>query len=117
MRMDELWTIERDLWLAGVDAYETRMAPQCLMVFGPMGVMERGAILDAVRQAPRWSEVAFDQRQSIAPADDIAVLAYRATGSRDGAEPYRALCTSSYIRSAGRWLIAHHQQTPLDQKR
>ena len=112
--MDDIWTTERRLWLDGADAYAELMAPHCVMAFGPMGVLQDGAIIDSLRKAPRWSDVTMQDRVLAQPNESVAVLAYAAEGRRDGAEPYRALCTSTYIRMGDTWRIAQHQQTPLD---
>ena len=43
----------------------------------------------------------------------LIVLAYRACGRREGAEPYQAWCSSSYRLVDGRWRLFQHQQTPV----
>ncbi len=43
---------------------------------------------------------------------ETVVLAYKATGERNGAAPYVALCASTYVREGGKWLLLAHQQTP-----
>lgn len=48
------------------------------------------------------------------PADDIAILTYRARADRGEDERYRALVSSGYVRRGGEWKMAFHQQTPLD---
>ena len=44
--------------------------------------------------------------------DDAAVVAYRATATRDDVT-YTALFNSTYVREAGEWRLAVHQQTPI----
>lgn len=109
--MTEFWEMERRLWLEGVLAYEDLMAVQCIMVFAPMGIMQRDSILKSLRNAPRWSSVNFAEQAEIL-SEHVAMLAYRAEASREDAEPYYALCTSTYIREGGEWHLAQHQQTP-----
>jgi hypothetical protein len=111
--MDDLWTIEHRLWLDGAEAYGELLAPRCVMAFGPMGILEDRAIVESLRGVPRWTTVEMAGQVLAQPTPDIAVLAYRAQARRDGAEPYAALCTSTYLRIGGRWRIAQHQQTPL----
>ncbi|MGV8830725.1 MAG: DUF4440 domain-containing protein [Devosia sp.] len=108
-----LWNIERSLWLQGVDAWEQHLANCCIMAFGPTGAMQNTQIIESLRAAPRWLDVTMSEIQLIRPAADVAVLAYRALAQRDGAAPYEALCTSTYVGAAGTWQIAQHQQTPL----
>lgn len=112
--MDDIWEAERRLWLEGVGAYRELMAEQCVMAFGPSGVMDNHAILEGLKDSPRWSSVAFADQASIRPGDGAAVIAYTARGEREGADTYRALCTSTYVLIGGHWRIAQHQQTPLD---
>ncbi len=111
--MDELWTTEHRLWLDGAGAYGELMAPRCVMAFGPMGILEDDAIVESLRGAPRWTQVEMADQVLAQPTPDVAVLAYRAQARRDGAEPYAALCTSTYLRIGEGWRIAQHQQTPL----
>jgi hypothetical protein len=40
-------------------------------------------------------------------------VTYRASATRAGEPPYRALMSSVYVRVDGRWRLALHQQTPL----
>tara|TARA_R110002020_G_scaffold26365_6_gene85232 strand:- start:409 stop:747 length:339 start_codon:yes stop_codon:yes gene_type:complete len=110
---DPLWNIERSLWLDGVDAWQAHLAPSCIMAFGPTGVLQDAQIIDSLAQAPRWVDVTMSDTTLIRPATDVAVLAYGARARRHGAEPYQALCTSTYVRRDGKWTIAQHQQTPV----
>lgn len=113
--MSDLWGSERRLWLEGVSAYEELMASECVMAFGPMGIMSNDQIIESLRQAPRWSEVEMSERTTTSPAENIAIIAYTARATRDGADPYEAICTSSYVCSDGYWWLTHHQQTPVQQ--
>jgi hypothetical protein len=108
----DLWKIERRLWLEGAEAYEEVMATLCIMVFGPSGIMQRDDILESLRNAPRWSDVELSER-SESFRDEVAILAYRAVGEREDDAPYKALCTSTYVREGNEWRLAQHQQTPV----
>lgn len=110
----EIWKIENSLWLDGVEAYEKHMADPCIMVFGPTGILNRQQILETLAQAPRWSHVDMTETTLAAPDDSaVLVIAYRAGARRDGAEPYRALCSSTYLVVKGAPLLVQHQQTPI----
>ncbi len=112
--MHDVWTIERSLWRDGVKAYEARMADECVMVFGPMGILDRAQILKTLDQAPRWQDVVMTETTLVTPGDSIAiVIAYKAEASRAGEKPYRALCSSTYLVLDGELKLAQHQQTPL----
>jgi hypothetical protein len=109
----EFWDAERELWTGGPEAFRRWMAAECLMVFpAPTGILTGAAAVEAVAAAPRWAEVAFADRHLRRPGGEAAVLAYRAEAARPGGEPWRALCTSTYVRLAGAWWLVQHQQTP-----
>lgn len=108
----DLWTRERGFWLEGADFHRAHLAAGAVMVFPPpVGILEGGQILDGLEGAPRWEAVEFS-RQATASLGDAVVLAYLALARRAGAEPYRALCSSTYLRGNGGWTLLAHQQTP-----
>lgn len=109
--MDDFWSKERRLWREGVDAYDELMGPDCVMAFGPMGIMNRSEIVDSMRDAPRWSDIDMTDTTQSRPADNVSILAYRVLATRPGAEPYEAVCTSTYIVTDGHWKLAQHQQS------
>ena len=108
---DDLWTTERGLWMSGADFYADHMASDAIMVFpAPTGFLRGAAITAGMTGAPPWTDVEMEERQERVEGA-VAVIAYRATGHRDGAPPYRVRCGSTYILT-DRWRIAAHQQTP-----
>ncbi|WP_375691574.1 nuclear transport factor 2 family protein [Pseudooceanicola sp. LIPI14-2-Ac024] len=109
---DDIWTAEELLWTGGTDAFRNRLAPACLMAFPGIGALEGEAILDSLKDAPRWQTVEMAGRHRV-ETDGIAVLAYTATGLRDGDAPYTALCTSTWVSTPDGWRLAQHQQAPL----
>lgn len=112
MTFQDLWTAERRFWLDGPDFYEERMAPEARMVFPPpVGILKGEAILAGLKQGPRWQSVDMDERSETVSGDTV-VLAYRASGRRSDAEPYAALCSSTYVKVDGAWKLLFHQQTP-----
>ncbi len=107
-----LWEMEESFWLDGPDFYERSMAPDPRMVFpAPAGILAGEEILEGLRQAPRWKSVGFQDRTETIFGDTV-VIAYRATGERDGEAPYIALCSTTYVRDDGKWALLAHQQTP-----
>jgi hypothetical protein len=89
------------------------MAADALMVFPPpAGILKDEAIVDGLRQGPRWRSVEMTETAETT-AGDAVVLAYRAVGQRDGAEPYTAYCSSTYVRGEDGWKLLGHQQTPV----
>jgi hypothetical protein len=111
--MDDLWNNERRLWQEGVGAYEELMAPECVMAFGPTGIMDRSQIIDSMSDTPRWSGVDMTDTTQTRPADDVSIIAYYALATRPGNEPYEAICTSTYVAIEGLWKLAQHQQSAV----
>lgn len=109
---DQIWRNEERLWLEGPEAYDELLHELCVMVFpAPVGVLQGDAIIESLRGVPRWQSFAMTQRLLREPNSDTVVLAYRADGQRHGSAPYRAYCSSSYVRRGDRWQMTHHQQT------
>lgn len=110
----DLWAIESDFWLGGVESYERRVAPEAvLMLPGPKATLTRSQTIEVIRNSPRWNEIAFESTQTIRPTLNVALLAYEAIGHCDGAQrAYRARCSSLYVEREGRWELILHQQTP-----
>lgn len=109
--MNNLWNTERRLWQEGVSAYEEIMAPECVMVFGPVGIMRRPEIIQSMSDAARWSEVEISDTTQTTPAENVSVVAYRVLARRPDAETYEAFCMSTYIKFDGSWRLAQHQQS------
>jgi hypothetical protein len=83
------------------------------MVFGPMGIMQRDEVIESMREAPRWTDVEFNDRSEVRYEPVTVVLAYRARATRDKGGTYEAICTSTYISQGRHWRVAQHQQTPV----
>lgn len=112
MDFSRLWEMEESFWLDGSKFYENSMASVARMVFpSPVGILEGDQIVEGLREGPRWNSVDFEN-VSEAHLGDAAVLAYQATGKRNGDDPYSALCSSVYVRRNGNWVLLAHQQTP-----
>lgn len=110
----DFWRIEERFWLAGEEFFRQRLDAECMMVFPePVGILAGNAILETLKDAPRWDSVQMGDRRT-ALTDDLAILAYSAEGRRDGKQRYRALCSSTYARrGGGDWRLIQHQQTPV----
>lgn len=109
---DELWREEREFWLSGVAEVARKLDGACLMVLGPGRVLDRAGAVAALQSAPRWQELTIADRAAI-ETDEVVVLAYHATARRAGADAYRALCTTTWIRRQADWRILQHQRTAL----
>ncbi|MFV2053401.1 DUF4440 domain-containing protein [Aliiroseovarius sp. YM-037] len=113
--MDEeiLWDNEQSFWLDGPDFFRANMTKDARMVFpDPVGILKGDEILQGLEGAPRWASVSFDEK-SLSQTATTAVLTYKATGERDGDDPYAALCCSTYVKASGDWKLLAHQQTPV----
>lgn len=114
MQDDELWAIEQRLWRDGPAAYEEVLDPACIMAFPQMGLLRARQVIETLEKAPRWEDVTMRDRAIGRAGDAAAVLAYSAEAHREGADPYRCLCTSTYRRDADAWRLIQHQQSPAD---
>lgn len=112
---DPLWELEERFWRDGAEVYERNLAPGALMVLPPpAGVLDRQATIDAIRSAPRWRHAALQERQQ-AHWEHAAALTYLARANRGEEDAaYVARCSSFYVREGDRWLLALHQQTPVE---
>lgn len=111
MNEQAMWTLEERFWLEGSSVYDDLLDRACLMAFPGMGVMRAADVLDSLKQAPRWASVEITSRSVGRAGDAVVVLGYTAEGRRDGAEPYRCFCTSTYRADGGHWKLVQHQQT------
>nr|WP_313391567.1 nuclear transport factor 2 family protein [Brevundimonas diminuta] len=110
MEFDEIWALEKSLWLGGPDAYAGLLHPRCLMAFAEMGVLGVEAVIESLT-GPRWQAVTPSDIVIAQAANDLIVFGYRASAERADAPPYRCVCTSTYLRSGDRWLVVQHQQS------
>ncbi|WP_029029189.1 nuclear transport factor 2 family protein [Salinarimonas rosea] len=113
MNDDAAWALEERFWLDGPSFYRETLHEGCVMAFPGMGLLRVPDILRSIEHAPRWSSVRMHDRILARAGDDVVVLGYGAEGRREGAEPYRCLCTSTYRADEGRWTLIQHQQTPV----
>ncbi|MCT7664117.1 nuclear transport factor 2 family protein [Shinella kummerowiae] len=113
MDEDPIWELERRFWLEGICVYEAHLHKDARMIFPGMGILDRSAILDSLRDAPRWDHVDMCNRQ-LADAGNVVFLAYVAVARRGDSHPYKAFCGSTYIRKNPGALMIAHQQTLMD---
>ena len=114
MKPEEIWSQEEALWLQGEAAYRKALAENCLMVFPGVGPLDTAGVMEAIKQAPRWSQVHFERQTTSEIDGEAVVLAYFAEGRREGEAPYRAYCTSTYRIRDGHCKLIQHQQTPAE---
>ena len=104
------WAIEENFWLEGPDFYRAHLGENAEMWFPDRSAPLKGeAILDALKNVPRWEAVVFSH-QDMVVADDRITLRYRATARREGSAAYKAHCTTTYLRDSGVLRLIEHRQ-------
>ncbi len=117
MNDERIWNFETELWTGPADAYDRKVADDCVMALPTdPWLLDGKAARQAVKDTPRWDSVDFSKTRVERPEEGLIVIAYRAQ-ARKGNESYDALCTSTLRRvSDENWEVVQHQQTPLDVK-
>lgn len=109
---------ERELWAAlatdpeaAREAYDRLLADDVLMLL-PGGVIidDRDEVIGSFDEP--WDSYGLSDERVHELGPRVAVVAYRATGIRDGVS-YRALFASTWVSLGDGWRLAVHQQTPL----
>lgn len=110
---DELLELEHRFWGAAGDGdfYRQHMADDGLLLI-PFGIFDKPATVAAVDDATPWSSYEIHDPAVLTHGGAAATLCYRAEADREGT-PFRAAISSTYRRHGERWLLAVHQQTPL----
>ena len=114
--MTELLALEERGWQAlsspePVGFCEEWLADDAVMIVPGM-VIDRAMFLDAVEREEPWASHRIDDPRLVELTEDSAALIYRVTASRRGRPDFAAILTSVYVKRAGRWQLAVHQQTP-----
>lgn len=113
MRDDQIWRKEQRLWLDTAAFFEECVGPDALLVL-PRGVIDRRAGVAVARWMLPWADVKLSNQRSIRLNADTAILAYEAHAERAQADaPYRACCSSTYVRARGSWLLMAHHRTDM----
>lgn len=110
---DRVWAFEESLWVGDADHYRSSIDEDCVMVVpAEPFVLSGDDAIAAVSDTPRWSDVRFSSRQIARPQEGLIVIGYEAHAMREGADAYRAYCTSTYRRIGhDDWRVVQHQQT------
>lgn len=101
--------------IEGASIYDDLLDLACLMAFPGTGVLSATDVLDSLKQAPRWASVDMTGRSIGRASEAVIVLGYTAEGKRDGAQPYRCFCTSTYRPDGQRWKLCNvSRPSPID---
>ena len=113
MEDNRVWAFEESLWTASPEHYQESIDEGYLLVVPTHPhVLAGQQAIDAVKNTPRWSKVAFSQQQVSRPQEGLIVVAYKVDAEK-GEERYTAYCSSVYRRVAhDDWKVVQHQQTP-----
>lgn len=111
----ELAKLESGFWRGTRNYYDEHLADESVAVYPePTGMLSRDDILRSIDDGARWQQVELEDMAMIEPMPGVAMLTYRATASRAGADmPYRALVGSVYVKQDDVWKLAFNQQTPI----
>ena len=110
---------ERQFWIGTAEHYERWLADSAVRVFpAPVGVLEREQILSGIRDSSRWVCVEMSRITFRRASASTILLAYHARAQREGADgTYEAWVGSVYVSQSAGWMLAFHQQTPVDSGR
>jgi ketosteroid isomerase-like protein len=98
---------------AGREFYDAMLRDDAVMLFtGGLRLLGKKDILASFAAQP-WQHFTMEDPKQLELAEDVAVLVYRVTARREGTAPYRALVSSTYTNTQGKWKLAVHQQTPV----
>ncbi|MCC3763485.1 nuclear transport factor 2 family protein [Glycomyces sp. TRM65418] len=116
---DELLDLERSGWIAlcegaGADFYGSTMTEKGRMVLAHGLALDRKATIDSLVDAPPWAGFEIADADFIPIGEDAAAIVYTAKAWRDDPDrPFRALMSSTYLRTDEGWRLALYQQTPI----
>lgn len=117
--LDVLLDLERLGWASlcegtGSDFYGSLMTRDGVMVLANGAVLDRGAVIESLRDAPPWDRYAISDARLVKVGSEGVALVYTARAQRDSEdETFVAMMSSVYRRSAGGWRLALYQQTPI----
>jgi hypothetical protein len=115
---DQLLTIERRLWTNDADSYQAHLTGDAVLIFPETGAMTRDTAVAEIRkenaEGRRWERVEFTHIRCARLADDVALLTYQVVARwAHETSSSSAFASSVYVRRAGEWRLAFHQQTPV----
>ena len=116
MTLPALSALEHQGWDAlcnqtGSSFYGSLMTEDAVMVLVNGFTMDRDTVVASLDQAPGWDSYTISDERIVRVGAEAAALVYRATAQRAGEEPFEAVMTSVYVRSADGPRLALYTQT------
>ena len=114
-----LLELERSGWDSlcdgtGGDFYGKLMTDDALMVVANGAVMDRDAVIEALRQSPTWRSYDIHDAKLVTTGPDSAALVYVGRAYGVASEPaFVGAMSSVYTRRDGKWRLALYQQTAI----
>lgn len=71
----------------------------------------RQAVAATATLPDRWRNLTMSGRHIVQPAEDVAIISYRADVTRADGEPYAALVSSGYVKRGDGWKLAFHRHS------
>lgn len=92
--------------------YGAILADDAQMLF-PRGMrlVGKGEILETMG-GPPWASFEISDTQVVDLSETAQTITYKVVAQRQGADPYRALISSTYAVRSGEWRLVVHQHTP-----
>ncbi|MCC5985237.1 MAG: hypothetical protein JJU42_12820 [Rhodobacteraceae bacterium] len=110
---DDLWRLETAFWTSGRDSARATTAAGAIVIYPyPLGILQGNDIWAHLPADTGWRLIEMADR-SVTRQGPVAVLAYRVRAQKDATPIHAALCASTWLNDAGRWLRLSHQQTPV----
>ena len=108
---------EECFWREGAAAHEELMTGDCLMVFGPVGMLESDRIVESIRAAPRWSSVEMSNQILREHGGKVVILTYRARRNANATtltKPTARRPTSARATTGGSRIISNRRPGWMD---
>jgi hypothetical protein len=110
---DDLWRLEETFWTSGRESARAATAAGAVVIYPyPLGILQGDAIWAHLPADTGWRLIEMADR-SVTRQGTVAVLAYRVRAQKADTPIHEALCASTFVNDAGRWLRLSHQQTPV----
>lgn len=113
---DAVIALERQGWDAlcrstGGQFYGDLMTPEGLMILVNGAVLDRGAVVSSLSDAPAWDRYELADERLVPLGAGTVALVYRASAFRGEQAPFDAIMTSTYVLVDGAPRLALYQQT------